>query len=65
MFFYFANLIENNDIKKVIQVSKTIESIGDSILLHQIKGWIDNAEYKKFRSHFSCYNENDKLAFDN
>ena len=25
MFFYFANLIENNDIKKVIQVSKTIE----------------------------------------
>ena len=62
MFFYFANLIENNDIKKVIQVSKTIESIGDSILLHQIKDWIDNAEYKKFKSHFSCYNENDILA---
>ena len=62
MFFYFANLIENNDIKKVIQVSKTIESIGDSILLHQIKDWIDNAEYKKFESHFSCYNENDILA---
>ena len=48
MFFYFANLIKNNDIKKVIKVSKTIESIGDSILLHQIKDWIDNAEYKKF-----------------
>ena len=62
MFFYFANLIENNDIKKVIKVSKTIESIGDSILLHQIKDWIDNAEYKKFKSHFSCYNENDILA---
>ena len=62
MFFYFANLIENNDIKKVIQVSKTIESIGDSILLHQIKDWIDNAEYKKFESHFSCFNENDILA---
>ena len=62
MFFYFANLIENNDIKKVIQVSKTIESIGDSILLHQIKDWIDNAEYKKFESHFSSYNENDILA---
>ena len=62
MFFYFANLIENNDIKKVIKVSKTIESIGDSILLHQIKDWIDNAEYKKFESHFSCYNENDILA---
>ncbi len=62
MFFYFANLIENNDIKKVIQFSKTIESIGDSILLHQIKDWIDNAEYKKFESHFSCYNENDILA---
>ena len=52
MFFYFANLIENNDIKKVIQVSKTIEFIGDSILLHQIKDWIDNAEYKKFESIF-------------
>ena len=62
MFFYFANLIENNDIKKVIQVSKTIEPIGDSILLHQIKDWIDNSEYKKFESHFSCYNENDILA---
>ncbi len=62
MFFYFANLIENNDIKKVIKVSKTIESIGDSILLHQMKDWIDNAEYKKFESHFSCYNENDILA---
>ncbi len=62
MFFYFANLVENNDIKKVIQVSKTIESIGDSILLHQIKDWIDNDEYKKFESHFSCYNENDILA---
>ena len=62
MFFYFANLIENNDIKQVIQVSKTIESIGDSILLHQIKDWIDNAEYKKFESHFSCFNENDILA---
>ena len=62
MFFYFANLIENNDIRKVIQVSETIESIGDSILLHQIKDWIDNAEYKKFESHFSCYNENDILA---
>ncbi len=62
MFFYFANLIENNDIKKVIKVSKTIESIGDSILLHQIKDWIDNAEYKKFESHFSCSNENDILA---
>ena len=62
MFFYFANLIENNDIEKVIQVSKTIEPIGDSILLHQIKDWIDNDQYKKFKSHFSCYNENDILA---
>ena len=62
MFFYFANLIENNDIEKVIQVSKTIEPIGDSILLHQIKDWIDNDEYKKFETHFSCYNENDILA---
>ncbi len=62
MFFYFANLIENDDIKKVIEVSKTIEPIGDSILLHQIKDWIDNDEYKKFESHFSCYNENDILA---
>ncbi len=62
MFFYFTNLIENNDIEKVIQVSKTIEPIGDSILLHQIKDWIDNNQYKKFESHFSCYNENDILA---
>ena len=62
MFFYFANLIENNDFEKVIQVSKKIEPIGDSILLHQIKDWIDNDQYKKFKSHFSCYNENDILA---
>ena len=62
MFFYFANLIENNDFEKVIQVSKTIEPIGDSILLHQIKDWIDNDQYKKFKSHFSCDNENDILA---
>ena len=62
MFFYFANLIENNDIEKVIQVSKTIEPIGDSILLHQIKDWIDNDQYKKFETHFSCYNESDILA---
>ena len=41
MFFYFANLIENNDIEKVIQVSKTIE-FNLTTLLHQIKDWIDN-----------------------
>ena len=37
MYFYFANLIENKELKKVNEVSKRIEPLGDSILLHQIK----------------------------
>ena len=62
MYFYFANLIENKKLKKVNEVSKRIEPLGDSILLHQIKDWIDNEDYKKFKTHFSCKNENDILA---
>ena len=62
MYFYFSNLIENKDIKKAIEVSKRIEPLGDSILLHQIKDWIDNDNFSKFKNHFSCKNENDILA---
>ena len=36
MYFYFANLIENKELKKVNEVSKRIEPLGDSILLSLI-----------------------------
>tara|TARA_Y100001970_G_scaffold262345_1_gene346465 strand:- start:834 stop:2507 length:1674 start_codon:yes stop_codon:yes gene_type:complete len=62
MYFYFANLIKNKNIENVIKASETIEPLGDSILIHQIKNWIDNRDFKKFKSYFSCDNENDILA---
>ena len=62
LFFYLSNVIENKDYKTAKQISKTIEPFSSTLLISQSKKWIDNENYKKFKKHFSCQNENDLLS---
>ncbi len=62
LYFYFAELIEKKNLKKVKAVSKRIEPLGESMLIHQIKQWIDDGQFNNFKKYFSCKNENDILA---
>ncbi|ARJ48832.1 tetratricopeptide repeat protein [Candidatus Pelagibacter sp. RS40] len=62
LFFYLSNVIVNKDYKTAKQISKTIEPFSSTLLISQSKKWIDNENYKKFKKHFSCQNENDLLS---
>jgi len=62
LFFYFNNLIKKNDFKSVIQISKDINILESNLLIQQSKQWIDNSNFKKFTSFFSCENEEDIIA---
>jgi len=62
LFFYLANIINNDDYKTANEISKTIEPLTSGLLIAQVNKWIENSEYNKFNDHFSCKNENDLLA---
>ena len=62
LFFYLANIINNNDYETANKISKTIEPLTSGLLIAQVNKWIENNEYNKFNNHFSCKNENDLLA---
>ena len=62
LFFYFSNLIQNNEFDTAIEISKTIQPLTGSLLISQSKKWIDEKQYKKFSDYFSCKNENDILS---
>jgi len=62
LFFYLGNLIDNKDYDYARKISLTIEHFKSSLLISQTKKWIEEKNYKKFESHFSCKNENDLLS---
>ena len=62
LFFYFSNLIQNNEFDTAIEISKTIQPLTGSLLISQSKKWIDEKQYNKFSDYFSCKNENDILS---
>ena len=62
LFFYLANIIENEDYDRANEISKTIEPINSSLLIAQSDKWIREGNYKKFSKYFSCKNEKDLLA---
>ena len=61
-FFYLSNLIENQEYENVYEISDTIDPLRNSLLLIQVKNWINNQELDRFKDYFSCTNENDILA---
>jgi len=62
LFFYLSNLIENKDYSSAKEISSTVELLNNSLLISQTKKWIDNSDFKKFETYFSCKEENDILS---
>ncbi len=62
LFFYLNNLVEKKDFESAIKVSKEIYTLNSNLLILQSKKWIDNTNFAKFSSIFSCSNESDILA---
>ena len=58
LFFYLGNLINDGDFVSVNQIASTINYIDTNLLVGQSKRWIENKEFEKFGSYFSCNNEN-------
>ena len=61
-FFYLAYLIENNQIEEAKKISNGIKFINTSLLLSQVKSWIENGNEKKINSVFSCKSHNDIIS---
>ena len=62
LFFYFNNLIKKKDFESTIQISKTINALNNNLIIQQSKQWIENSDFKKFNTFFSCESESDILA---
>ena len=62
LFFYFSHLVQNKEFNKVIDISKSIEPLADTLLISQSKKWIENKKFEKFEKYFSCKNETDILS---
>ncbi len=62
IFFYLSNRIYNNDILTVNRVAKSIDQLGSTLLISQVKKWVDEKKYQKLTQYFSCQNENDILS---
>ena len=61
IFFYLKNLIKEKDFESAIQISRTINTFDNNLLIQQAKKWIDNLKFNKFDHFFSCKNEADIL----
>jgi len=61
-FFYLAYLIENNQIEEAKKITDGIKFINTSLLLSQVKSWIENGNEKKINSVFSCKSHNDIIS---
>ncbi len=62
IFFYINNLVKKKDINSLIKISDEINSLNSNLLIQQTKNWVDNSQFNKFGSFFSCDNESDILA---
>ena len=62
LFFYLTNIIKSEDYLTAKKISETIEPHSSSLLISQVKKWIDENKFKKFDNYFSCEDENDLLG---
>ena len=62
LFFYLNNLIEKKDFKSTRQISSTINSFDNNLLIQQAKKWIEIEKFNKFKYFFSCENEADIIS---
>ena len=61
-FFYLAYLIENNQIEEAKKITEGIKFISTSLLLSQVKSWIENGNERKINAVFSCKSHNDLIS---
>ena len=62
LFFYLNYIISNDEIDSAIQISQTIDEIGNNLLISQSKVWIKNSNYNKIKEIFSCQRESDLIS---
>ncbi len=62
IFFYLSYLIENNRFEDAKQITKDLDYIETTLLLSQGKNWIENQNFKKLISVFSCKKSNDIIS---
>tara|TARA_Y100000591_G_C21843555_1_gene707211 strand:- start:846 stop:2531 length:1686 start_codon:yes stop_codon:yes gene_type:complete len=62
LFFYLANLINQNKFESVKKISLKIDPITSTLLILQSKYWIDTSKFENFSKIFSCESETDILA---
>ncbi len=62
LFFYLNYIISNDEIDSAIQISQTIDEIGNNLLISQSKTWIKDSNYNKIKEIFSCQRESDLIS---
>ena len=62
LFFYLNYIISNDEIDSAIQISQTIDEIGNNLLISQSKTWIKDSNYNKIKKIFSCKKESDLIS---
>ena len=62
MYFYLSYLVSKNKIDKAQEITANTNYINSSLLISQSKNWIENKNFKKFKSVFSCQKHTDILS---
>ena len=62
MYFYLSYLVSKNKIDKAQEITVNKNYINSTLLLSQGKNWIENKNFEKFKSVFSCQKHTDILS---
>ena len=62
IYFYLSYLIENNRVEDAKKIINDLDYINTTLLLSQVKSWIQSKNIEKFSSVFSCKNPNDIIG---
>ena len=62
MYFYLSYLVSKNKIDKAQEITANTNYINSTLLLSQGKNWIENKNFEKFKSVFSCQKHTDILS---
>ena len=62
IFFYINYLISEKKYKEAKEITDSADIINSNLLILQTKNWIDNRQFNKISSIFSCKNEADILS---
>ncbi len=62
MYFYLSYLVSKNKIDKAQEITANKNYISSTLLVSQGKNWIENKNFEKFKSVFSCQKHTDILS---